>query len=166
MGVFAAENIKKGTVIHVFSGEILTFDECVERIKSGEEDQADSLQIGLELDMDLDELSRTFNHSCDPNAGLRKISELVAIRDVKTGEEITYDYSATIGPNIPRSLWEMKCNCGSKKCRGTISNILSIPKAQVQKYKLADGLQEYIKRELEIIKLNNGVLPRYKRVRL
>ncbi|MFA5888845.1 MAG: SET domain-containing protein-lysine N-methyltransferase [Candidatus Paceibacterota bacterium] len=164
MGVFTDENIKKGTVIKVFNGEIINFDECIKRIHTGAEIQSDSLQVGLEMDMDLDELSRTFNHSCDPNAGHRKISELIAIRNIKRGEEITYDYSATTGPNIPKSLWTMKCKCGSKICRKTIGNVLTIPKKQLDKYKRAGALQDYIKKELEIIKKNGGKLPKYKKI--
>ncbi len=164
--VFAKEDIAKGKVIHIFSGEVITFDECIERIRAGTEAQTDTLQVGLELDMDLDEISRSFNHACEPNAGLRKISEMVAIRDIKTGEEITYDYSATIGPNIPKSLWTMDCLCEAKKCRKVISNVLTIPREQLKKYISADGVQEYIKRELEIIKLCGGKLPRYKKIKI
>lgn len=163
-GVFAIEDIKKGEKIHILSGEVISFDESIRRIKLGNESQTDSLQIGIETDIDLDEISRTFNHSCDPNAGLRKTSELFAIKDIKKGDEITYDYSATVGPNIPSSLWEMKCHCGSKICRKIIGNVLSIPKDQLNKYKELDSLQEYIKKELNIIELAGGKLPKYNKI--
>ena len=91
----------------MLDGEIISFDKCIERIRSGDEDQTDSLQVGLELDMDLDAISRTFNHSCNPTCLLRRTSEMYSIRDIKASEAITYDYSATIGPNIPESLWAM-----------------------------------------------------------
>lgn len=165
-GVYAKEFIPRGTIIRVFSGDILTFDECIKRIKDGAEDQADSLQIGLELDMDLDEVSRTFNHSCMPNAGLRKISELVAIEDIQVGDQITYDYSATVGPNVTSKVWSMNCECGTKECRKKISNVLTIPTKQLRKYKKADGLQAYIVRELELIRQLNGKVPKYKRIML
>ncbi len=164
--VFADENIKAGDVIAVFSGDIISFDECIERIRAGKEEQADSLQVGFELDMDLDRLSNSFNHSCDPNAGHRKVSELIAIRDIRSGEEITYDYSATIGPNVTSDVWTMECGCGTKKCRQIISNVLSIPKNQLQKYRKIGALQDYIKRELEIIRLNGGVPPKYKKIKI
>lgn len=162
--VFADENIIAGDVIAIFSGDIISFDECIERIRAGKEDQADSLQVGFELDMDLDRLSNSFNHSCDPNAGHRKISELIAIRDIKKGEEITYDYSATIGPNVTTDVWTMECACGTKKCRKVIANVLSVPKKQLQSYIKAGSLQDYIKRELEIIRINGGVPPKYKKI--
>ena len=166
LGVFANQNFKKGEVITALKGEIITFDECIKRIKTGAENQTDSLQVGLEQDMDLDELSRIFNHSCEPNAGLRKISELVAIRDIKKGEEITYDYSATIGPNIPESLWAMPCECGAKSCRKVLGNVLTIPHKQLTKYQRAGALQDYIIKELNIIKDLGGKLPKYKKIKL
>lgn len=165
MGVFANENIKKRMVIKVLTGEIITFDECIKRIQSGKEEQTDSLQVGLELDMDLDELSRTFNHSCDPNAGLSKTSELIAIKDILKGEEITYDYSATVAPNISSSLWKIRCKCGTAKCRKILKNVLSIPKKQLEEYRRAGVLQDYIKTELGIIK-KLGKLPKYKKIKL
>lgn len=161
-GVFALRDIKKGETVWVLSGEVIGFEECIERVRSGKENQADSLQVDIETDMDLDELSRTFNHSCIPTCGLRNTSELVALRDINSGEEITYDYSATIGPNIPMSLWHMECQCGSEKCRKIIGNVLTIPSEQLQKYRDADALQDYIIKELDIIESNGGRLPNYR----
>jgi len=161
LGVFAGEDIKKGTVITTLRGEIIGFKECLERVRTGEEEQTDSLQVGLERDMDLDELSRTFNHSCQPNAGLRKTSELIAISGIRKGSEITYDYSATVGPNIPRRLWTMRCWCGAKNCRKSVGNVLTIPKKQIDRYRKAGALQDWIRFELDAIARNNGQLPKY-----
>ena len=162
IGVFAAEDIKKGTIITTLRGEVIGFEDCLERIRAGEEKQTDSLQVGLERDMDLDEFSRTFNHSCHPNAGLRKTSELIAICNIKRGSEITYDYSATVGPNIPKRLWTMRCRCGSENCRKYIGNVLTIPKQQINKYRKAGALQDWIRVELDAIARNGGQLPRYR----
>ena len=116
-GVFAGEEIEKGCIIGVLGGTVLTCDECSEKINNGEEDESDSLQVALELWMDLDELSRTFNHSCNPNAGIRKVSELFALKNICAGEQITYDYSLTVAPNITADLWAMACICGQNECR-------------------------------------------------
>ena len=163
VGVFAAEDIKKGTTIATLCGEIIGFDECLKRIKAGKEEQTDSLQVGLERDMDLDEFSRIFNHSCQPNAGLRRTSELIAISRIKRGREITYDYSATVGPNIPKQLWTMRCRCRSKNCRKSIGNVLTVPKKQLDKYRKAGALQDWVRVELDEITRNGGQLPNYKR---
>lgn len=54
------------------------------------------------------------NHSCDPNCIMvNKI--LFAIKDIKTGEQITYDYS-----NFIYDDWYMDCLCGSENCKGRI----------------------------------------------
>ena len=165
-GVFAGETIAKGSIIKVLRGEIISFDECIERIKKGEENQSDSLQVGLELDMDLDKLSNTFNHSCNPNAGIRKQSELFALRNIAADEEITYDYSLTVGPNVPADVWIMACKCGHKECRKIIGNVLSIPEKRLEKYRKLDALQDYMKDELKRIKKVNGayILPEYRKI--
>jgi len=69
------------------------------------------------------------------------------LRNISKGEEITYDYSTTVGPNIPQSEWLMKCNCESEKCRKLIGNILTIPKDNLENYKRLGALQEYMTTE-------------------
>jgi uncharacterized protein len=56
------------------------------------------------------------NHSCDPNCVVRGSRRIVAWRDIRRGEEITFDYSTNVG-------WErfaMKCCCGAACCRGVV----------------------------------------------
>ena len=55
------------------------------------------------------------NHSCEPSGGLRGEAVLVAMRDIKEGEEITFDYATT---ECIDGEWE--CLCGTPACRGTI----------------------------------------------
>jgi hypothetical protein len=58
------------------------------------------------------------NHSCDPNCETEEIKGRVwirAIRKIEPGEEITYDYCLYDGGDD-----EAVCNCGAKKCRGTM----------------------------------------------
>ena len=62
-------------------------------------------------------LSREMNHSCDPNTWWEGSTKLVARRDIEAGEEITYDYTTC---EVDRA-FEMKCDCGSPRCRGTIT---------------------------------------------
>ncbi len=44
---------------------------------------------------------------------------MIARRDIKPGEEITYDY-ATTEITLP---FEMACGCGSPHCRGVVTNL-------------------------------------------
>jgi SET domain-containing protein len=58
------------------------------------------------------------NHSCDPNCETEEIRGRVwitAIRNIPAGQEITYDYCLYDGADD-----EAICNCGAKKCRGTM----------------------------------------------
>lgn len=85
-------------------------------------------QVELNLQMaptDLNSLTGIFttNHSCEPNAGIRNAVSLVALRGIRAGEEICYDYvmtDCTLG-NLPTV--SMECKCGTKSCRGTITDM-------------------------------------------
>lgn len=66
---------------------------------------------------------RFVNHSCEPNCEMQKWSvhglprmALFASRDIKPGEELTYDYNfALFNPSEGQ-----QCRCGSSACRGVI----------------------------------------------
>jgi hypothetical protein len=55
------------------------------------------------------------NHSCEPNCETEEIDGrvwIMAIRGIKPGEELTYDYFLYDGDDD-----EARCNCGSAHCR-------------------------------------------------
>lgn len=56
------------------------------------------------------------NHSCEPNLGWSG-AELVTVRDVPAGEELTYDYSTAISD--PSFL--LRCHCPSWRCRQMVT---------------------------------------------
>jgi SET domain-containing protein len=66
------------------------------------------------------------NHSCNPNTYVKTIDgirNVLAMRDIKTGDEITYDYSIN-GDNDGT----FNCECGSKNCRGVYQgNFFKLP---------------------------------------
>ncbi|XP_057795670.1 histone-lysine N-methyltransferase ASHH2 isoform X2 [Salvia miltiorrhiza] len=73
-------------------------------------------------------LGRFINHSCDPNCRTEKwmvngevCIGLFALRDIKKGEEVTFDY------NFVRVFGAAakKCECGSANCRGYIGGDLT-----------------------------------------
>ncbi|MGD1065502.1 MAG: SET domain-containing protein-lysine N-methyltransferase, partial [Vulcanimicrobiaceae bacterium] len=58
------------------------------------------------------------NHSCRPNAFMQTFGKrllVLALRDIRPGEEITVDYVATYHSDGKR------CSCGVRGCRGTIN---------------------------------------------
>lgn len=131
-GVFASRAIKKGQRIHVMRGKRMTIHAMFRAVDDGLENSADPLLIGNDLYLDLDELSRTFNHSCKPNAFLRGKCTLVAIRDIGIDEEITYDYSTTMvdGDRIKslgHPVWWCRCKCGARDCAGRIDQFDRLP---------------------------------------
>lgn len=139
-GSFAKKIITKGSYITTLSGTPFK-KVCV--IESD-----DPLQIDEHTYLNLNHASKTINHSCDPNAGIRNKSDLYAIKDISVGEEITYDYSTTIGTDDHLS--QMSCRCGTPNCRLVICNVLTIPKTILHKYIELDILPLFIRRELGI----------------
>ncbi len=69
---------------------------------------------------DLTEDCMFFNHSCEPNCGFAALdsSLVVAIRDIQTGEELTYDYQFM--DTEPSFYDGINCRCGSSICRGVL----------------------------------------------
>lgn len=138
-GVSAGENIEKGEVIQHIKGEARFLS-----VKSKEESLSYPNWIGVGKDkwIDPDYPNQYLNHSCNPNASVRgritigkdRIAkgqyEIVALRPIKEGEEVTIDYAVIEGDD----LWEMPCLCGTSNCRKVIRSIRFIPKKQFDKY--------------------------------
>lgn len=71
--------------------------------------------LGPKSAEDLDDAER-FNHSCDPNAGVKDQNILVARRDIEVGEEVYFDYETTDIQGL-----DFACQCGADICRGRIT---------------------------------------------
>lgn len=57
------------------------------------------------------------NHSCNPNVGFNEHDDFIAMRKIKSGEELCWDYGFDeINPKFT-----MKCSCHDKKCRKLIT---------------------------------------------
>ena len=156
-GVYATKTIEKGEWIHAMKGVRMSLDEFIEKMASGQEREDDPLQVGRKTYIDLDDFSRCFNHGCDPNAGLRKTCEMFAIRRIETGEEVVYDYSSTVAPTA----WEMRCECGSEKCRKILGDILSVPPNRLATYKQNGALQRYMRALLQEVESGVYRIPAY-----
>jgi hypothetical protein len=70
---------------------------------------------------------RFINHSCKPNCSV-DISgmNVIALRNIQTGEEITFDYNTTESEIVAPFL----CNCGSQNCIGEIKGFNYLKKKQ------------------------------------
>lgn len=123
-GVFAKKNIKKDDALAIFGGYVFNASE-EEKLPGNLSDY--SLQISENLvigPVNKDEIndSEAFNHNCDPNAGFKGQIFLVAMREIKKGEQITFDYAMVLSKAKNAELYKMKCLCGSKECRGYITD--------------------------------------------
>jgi len=89
-----------------------------------------------------------FNHSCEPNSGFKGQIFLVALRNVKPNEEITFDYAMVVSRSLESdTVFEMACDCGARGCRRRITeNDWKLPDLQ-RKY---DGyFSSYIQERID-----------------
>ncbi|OGM15064.1 hypothetical protein A3D84_02255 [Candidatus Woesebacteria bacterium RIFCSPHIGHO2_02_FULL_42_20] len=59
------------------------------------------------------------NHSCDPNTWWADDETLIAKRNIKADEEVTYDYATT--EITEETMHKFACNCGAANCRGSVT---------------------------------------------
>jgi len=144
-GVFAKKLISKGETICFMEGELMSLDEMINRVDSNLENGSDPLGVDDETYLDLEELPRSINHSCCPNAFIKGKNELIALKNINKGEEITYDYSTTMDDNREKiestggTLWTIKCRCGNKDCRKRINQFKTLP-FEKQRYYIENKL--------------------------
>jgi uncharacterized protein len=122
-GCYAEFLIKKGESICIMEGDEIGIEEVKELYDLGKERVGDPLQIDRKRYIDLKKPFVYFNHSCMPNASIIGKNELIAIKEIKKGEEIFFDYSLTLNDEDwgeDYVDWDMECSCASKNCRGLI----------------------------------------------
>ena len=118
-GVFARVVIPKGKYIIEYTGERVRRAEGVRRDRRQEKKGAFyvfELDGKWSLDGAKGGDARLINHSCVPNCRYERRRGriwIVAKRNIRKGEELTYDYHATT--TIARA-----CRCGAKACKGRI----------------------------------------------
>ncbi|HOW60128.1 MAG TPA: SET domain-containing protein [Candidatus Moranbacteria bacterium] len=136
-GIFAREDIKKGEIIAISGGFILTSEEC-ERLPIKLQDyfyQVEKFFYIGPKNFDLLEDNYKFNHSCEPNAGNKGQLTLVSMRKIKKDEEITFDYAQAHYHVKGTKPWKIKCECGKSTCRKIVTeDDWKIPRLQ-NKYK-------------------------------
>lgn len=126
------------------SGPSISRLQCAFRILSRRLSGSDLLQVRANRYLRLDALSRRFNHSCNPNAGLRASNKLVALVDIPKGAEVTFDYAVTRVPAIWSPFRQVACTCAAPQCRGHIGDITSVPKSSLRRHYVAGTLNDYV----------------------
>lgn len=149
LGVKCTEDIERNAFVCEYAGEIISLEVAKSRTKAradGEpnyiltvsEHTADGVLVTYVDPTLIGNVGRFINHSCEPNLYMVPVRidndvphlALFAIRDIKAGEEICYDYSGSIqqtdaGGKTVQDLQQSsnrvtdkrECHCGSAACR-------------------------------------------------
>ncbi|MBI3258782.1 MAG: SET domain-containing protein-lysine N-methyltransferase [Ignavibacteriae bacterium] len=129
-GVFAKRKIPKGTRIVEYCGDRILKDNLLSDFENG----LTSLRYVLSLTDDIaidgernGNDARFINHCCQPNCEVYifdDIPYIYAMEEIPRWKEITFDYKLqSISSKKLTKKEKMKlypCNCGAKKCRGTL----------------------------------------------
>jgi SET domain-containing protein len=115
LGLFATRPIKKHTRLAEYTGRVLDLDEAEKAERRG---NRYLYEVSTHRTIDgtgRRNIARYFNHSCNPNAESiiwRGRVFIKTLRNIKPGEEITYDYGTDyLKAVIGRS------NCKCSRCR-------------------------------------------------
>lgn len=144
-GVFATTKIRKGEPIVEYKGRLITHEEADE-LYHGDIDTGHTFLFTLNekyiVNANEDgNVARWINHSCAPNAiafvhehkkgNPRKDKVIIeALRKIRPGEEITYDYGFEFDVPYTKKLLKIwACRCGAPNCTGTMLK----PKKAVKK---------------------------------
>lgn len=130
-GAVALEPIAAGDVVAAFGGR------CVDRTELDALPAA-QLHLAVQIDEDLYMLDAAepgaiepapVGHSCRPNCGMRGAVLVVAMRDIATGERLTFDRAMTEGSDAH----ELECDCTTAECRGKVTgNDWMLPELQLR----------------------------------
>ena len=116
------KNIKSGKLVIKYKGKLITKKETDTNPKFDNDKAIYLFNLNNRYDLDGDfkyNDARLINHSCNPNCevegkGLKLW--ITAIRDIKKGEELSYDY----GFGYDEDYKQFVCKCGAKNCVGYI----------------------------------------------
>jgi hypothetical protein len=124
--LIATMNIGEGIIVAKFDGEWLKYkNDEMKPIP----DEVPAEDINHFLIVDEENLiipktsARYINHSCDPNCKINNDLEVVTMRPVNHGEELTISYNIIDKKWIDAtwdSRWNFKCACNSPICQGMI----------------------------------------------
>ncbi len=125
---FAKQNFKKNEIVMSGLGKIINHQtaHC-------------SVQIGSKKHyMPKKWTGKYWNHSCEPNTYVRTrtdgFPDLITLRNIKIGDEITYAYWMTEYSWIKNAdELKVKCKCDSKQCQGKIFSFSTMPERTKQR---------------------------------
>ena len=136
--LIANRSFKKGEAILPLKGIIRKYSE------------ATSYAVQLGRDKFIDTSHRCVedytNHGCNPTLKIDfERMKFVALRDIKKGEELTYNYLST-EYDLVRDRLDFDCRCGGKNCLGQIKGFKFLSKSQ--KMRLKPLLSPFLRKKL------------------
>ena len=130
-GLYADQPFSKGDVVAEYIGEYVSSAVTEAREKQYREERIQDYQFRLDDKLVIDATkrggcARYINHNCSPNCVTKVISGkapnehlkrlvIVANRDIKPREELSYDYKFPLELDTNARI---PCNCHSEQCRG------------------------------------------------
>jgi SET domain-containing protein len=128
-GAFALRRIRKGTRIIEYLGDRITHRQADLRYRDKSDRDSHTFLFIVDRGVVIDggvngNDARFINHSCEPNCESviqdRRVF-IEAVRTIRPGEELTYDYQIGRDRNDPPDVDEIfACRCGSHSCRGSM----------------------------------------------
>ena len=118
-GLVAVAPIAKDELVAIKGGHIVdtaTLRSLPERLANSDVQIADGFHLVALDEAEYEPVMLFINHSCEPSVGFAGNTVLVAMRDVRPGEELTTDYALFDDHDEI-----MHCHCRAPSCRGTIS---------------------------------------------
>lgn len=127
----ASETVEEGAVVERLEGRVLPYS------KIPDSEIRNAFEIGDDRWMLPQSPARHINHSCDPNSYTSANLDVITIRKVEKGEELTVMYNEVTverymkaGAILPK--WDQRrsfdCVCGVPKCMGRIDRyVVPVP---------------------------------------
>ncbi len=129
-GVFAVQAIARGDTIAEYVGERITWRQALKRHPHDPADPNHTFYFHIDDGHVIDakvggNASRWINHACAPNCEADETDDgrvfIKALRRIRAGEELFYDYRLIIDQRYTKKLREQfPCHCGARACRGTL----------------------------------------------
>jgi len=130
-GVYAIRPIKAGDKVLEYKGEIITWKKAEARHPHDASQPNHTFYFHLDDGHVIDakhtgNSAKWINHSCEPNLEASQDDYRIflnALRDIKVGEELSYDYGLVIDiRKTTRVKKDSVCSCRAINCRGTMLN--------------------------------------------
>ena len=129
-GVFALRPIAAGEQVFEYKGKVLTWAQAKKQPPHFPDQPNHTFFFHIDDRHVIDggsngNAARWINHACDPNCEADESDDkriyIKALRDIRPGEELNYDYGLVLeGRHTAKVKKEFECRCGSRLCRGTM----------------------------------------------